>query len=34
MINQNVRSIFDFVYDDFELINYRSHPGISAPIAV
>jgi thymidylate synthase len=34
MINQNVRSIFDFVYEDFELINYRCHPGISAPIAV
>jgi thymidylate synthase len=34
MINQNVRSIFDFVYEDFEMINYQCHPGISAPIAV
>jgi len=33
-INKNVRSIFDFSYDDFELINYRYHPGIAAPIAV
>ena len=33
-INQNVRSIFKFGYDDFELIGYRHHPGISAPIAV
>jgi thymidylate synthase len=33
-INKNVRSIFDFGYDDFELINYRYHPGIAAPIAV
>ncbi|MFK8068770.1 MAG: thymidylate synthase [Gammaproteobacteria bacterium] len=33
-INQNVRSIFDFEYGDFELINYQSHPTISAPIAI
>ena len=33
-INQNVRSIFEFGYDDFDLINYQYHPGISAPIAV
>ncbi len=33
-INSGVDSIFDFKYDDFELINYESHPAISAPIAV
>ena len=33
-INPDVRSIFDFHYEDFELLNYRSHPRISAPIAV
>ena len=33
-INPNVRSIFDFRYEDFELLNYQSHPRISAPIAV
>lgn len=33
-INPEVRSIFDFKYEDFELINYQSHPSISAPIAI
>jgi thymidylate synthase len=33
-INPSVRSIFDFRYEDFELLNYQSHPRISAPIAV
>jgi len=33
-INPDVKSIFDFHYEDFELINYESHPGIKAPIAV
>ena len=27
-------SIFDYSYEDFELLNYDSHPFISAPIAV
>lgn len=27
-------SIFDYQYEDFEIINYQSHPGIKAPIAV
>ena len=31
---KNKKSIFDFVYDDFQLINYESHPHIKAPIAV
>ncbi|MCH8976351.1 MAG: thymidylate synthase, partial [Proteobacteria bacterium] len=33
-INSQVDSIFDFKYEDFELLNYESHPFISAPIAV
>ena len=33
-INSEINSIFDFKYDDFELINYESYPAISAPIAV
>jgi thymidylate synthase len=33
-INKNVKSIFDFTFDDFELVNYETHPGISAPIAI
>jgi len=27
-------SIFDYQYEDFEIVNYQSHPGIKAPIAV
>ncbi|MBE2220873.1 MAG: thymidylate synthase [Anaerolineae bacterium] len=33
-INPAITSIFDFQYDDFNLINYQSHPAIKAPIAV
>jgi thymidylate synthase len=33
-INPAVKSIFDFNYEDFELVNYESHPGIKAPVAV
>ncbi|GAB4346534.1 MAG: thymidylate synthase [Gammaproteobacteria bacterium] len=33
-LNPEVRSIFDFVYDDFELIGYQAHPHIKAPVAV
>ncbi|MEZ8132166.1 MAG: thymidylate synthase [Porticoccaceae bacterium] len=33
-INPQVNSLFDFVYEDFELQNYQSHGPISAPVAV
>ncbi len=33
-INPDVTSIFDFRYEDFELVNYQCHPAIKAPIAV
>ena len=33
-INDAVKSIFDFKYEDFELVNYQTHPHISAPVAV
>ncbi len=33
-INPDVHSIFDFVYDDFELTGYDPHPHIKAEVAV
>lgn len=33
-INPDVKDIFGFVYEDFELLNYQSHPAIKAPVAV
>ncbi len=33
-INQQVKSIFDFKYDDFELVNYQAHPHIKGKVAV
>ncbi len=33
-LNPGVSSIFDFVYEDFELIGYEPHPLIAAPVAV
>ena len=33
-INPEVKDIFDFKYEDFELVNYQSHPGIKAPVAI
>ncbi len=33
-INPEVKSIFDFQYNDFELLNYNPHPHIKAPVAV
>lgn len=33
-INPKVKSIFDFKYDDFELVGYNAHPHIKADVAV
>jgi thymidylate synthase len=32
-INKDVKNIFDFKFEDFELVDYVSHPHIKAPIA-
>jgi thymidylate synthase len=34
LINPDVKDIFDFKYEDFDLVDYQFHPGIKAPIAV
>lgn len=34
IINPEVKSIFDFTYDDFRLEGYEAHPHIAAPVAV
>lgn len=33
-INPDVKDIFGFQFNDFELVNYQAHPHIKAPIAV
>jgi thymidylate synthase len=33
-INPEIKNLFDFKFEDFEILNYESHPSISAPIAV
>lgn len=33
-IRQKPVSIFDYQFEDFEIVNYQAHPGIKAPIAV
>ena len=33
-INPLVKDIFDFKYEDFELLDYQAHPSIKAPVAV
>jgi thymidylate synthase len=34
VLNPHVGNLFDFVFEDFELLNYQSHGPISAPVAV
>jgi thymidylate synthase len=33
-MNHDIKSLFDFKYEDFELVDYDPHPHIKAPIAV
>lgn len=33
-INPNVKSIFDYKYEDFELLNYNSYPHIKAEVSI
>jgi thymidylate synthase len=33
-INPNVKDLFAFTYEDFELVNYDPHPHIKAAVAV
>jgi len=33
-LNPDVRSIFEFQYEDFQLVDYNPHPHIAAPVAV
>ena len=33
-INRNKKNIFDFEYEDFDLLNYKAHPHIKGEIAV
>jgi thymidylate synthase len=33
-INPNVKDLFDFKYEDFELVNYDPHPHIKAAVAI
>ena len=33
-INPQVKDIFQFKFEDFELMNYESHPAIKAPVAI
>jgi len=33
-INPDVKSIFDFKYEDFELVNYHAHPHIKGKVSV
>jgi len=33
-INPAVKNIFDFKFEDFELVNYQAHPHIKGEVAV
>lgn len=34
VIKRKPESIFDYRFEDFEIVNYQAHPHISAPVAV
>jgi thymidylate synthase len=33
-LNPDVKSIFDFKFEDFEIVNYQAHPHIKGEISV
>ena len=33
-INRNVKDIFDFKFDDFEILNYDPHPHIKGAVSI
>jgi thymidylate synthase len=33
-INPEVKNLFDFKFEDFELLNYDPHPHIKAAVAI
>jgi thymidylate synthase len=33
-INPEIKNIFDFKFEDFELVNYQAHPHIKGEVAV
>jgi thymidylate synthase len=33
-INPEVKSLFDFVYEDFKLLGYDPHPALPAKVSV
>jgi thymidylate synthase len=33
-IRRRPPTLFDYVYDDFEIVGYQHHPAIRAPVAV
>ena len=33
-INPDVKDLFSFTFDDFELVDYEAHPHIAAPVAI
>jgi thymidylate synthase len=34
VIKRKPPSLFEYRYEDFEIVNYQCHPHISAPVAV
>ena len=33
-LNPEIKNIFDFKFEDIEIVGYESHPGIKAPVAI
>jgi thymidylate synthase len=33
-LNPAIKDIFDFTFEDFELVDYQAHPHIKAPISI